>query len=48
LSPPQALGDDAFSFQFEGSAMLDTLIGNDTKEEFPDRFTEHCWNVENR
>ena len=27
---------------------LDKLIGDDTKESHPDRFTEHCWNVENR
>ena len=48
LTPAQALGDGAFSFQFEGSEMLDTLIGSDTMEAHPDRYTEHCWNVENR
>ena len=44
----QALGDEAFNFKFEDSELLAGLVGTDTKESHPERFTEHCWNVENR
>ena len=43
-----ALGEAAFDFQFEGSDLLAEMIGSDTRESHPERFTEHCWNVENR
>ena len=43
-----ALGDAAFDFQFEDSDLLAEMIGEDTRETYPDRYTEHCWNVENR
>ena len=46
--PLQDLGDEAFNFKFEGSDLLAGLIGTDTRESHPERFTEHCWNVENR
>ena len=44
----QALGDDAFSFQFEDSDLLNQYIAGETKDSHPEKFTEHCWNVENR
>ena len=48
LKYKKALGDDAFSFQFEDSDLLNELIAGETKESHPEKFTEHCWNVENR
>ena len=44
----QALGDAAFDFKFEGSALLDTLMQGQTHETHPEMFTKHCWDVENR
>ena len=44
----KALGDDAFSFQFEDSDLLSQMMDGQTKESHPEMFTEHCWNVENR
>ena len=48
VSCAQALGDDAFSYKFEDSELVDNYIGSDTMESHPERWTEHCWNVENR
>ena len=44
----QDLGDAAFSFQFEGSELLEKLMEGTSPETHPHLFTEHCWNVENR
>merc|ERR1712016_435467 len=44
----QELGEAAFSFQFEGSALLEKLTEGTSPETHPELFTEHCWNVENR
>ena len=43
-----ALGDAAFDFKFEDSELLDTMIGDDTREKFPEKYTQHCWLVECR
>ena len=48
LHSHQALGDAAFDFKFEGSALLDTLMQGQTHETHPEMFTKHCWDVENR
>lgn len=41
----QALGDAAFDFQFEDSDLLNEMIGDDTYEKFPEKYTQHCWLV---
>ena len=41
----KALGDKAFDFQFEDSELLAKLIGDDTPEKNPDKYTYHCWQV---
>ena len=43
-----ALGDAAFDFKFEDSELLDEMIGEDTREKFPEKYTQHCWLVECR
>lgn len=39
------LGDAAFSFQFEDSDVLATMVGDDTYENSPEKYTQHCWLV---
>ena len=41
----QALGDAAFDFQFEDSDLLATMVGEDTYEKCPEKYTQHCWLV---
>ena len=41
-----ALGDAAFDFQFEDSDLLATMIGDDTYEKNPEKYTQHCWLVD--
>ena len=43
-----ALGDAAFDFKFEDSELLDKMIGDDTREKYPEKYTQHCWLVECR
>ena len=40
-----ALGDAAFDFKFEDSDLLATMIGDDTYETHPEKYTQHCWLV---
>ena len=42
-----ALGDAAFDFKFEDSDLLATMVGDDTYEKFPEKYTQHCWLVIN-
>ena len=42
-----ALGDAAFDFQFEDSDLLATMVGDDTYEKCPEKYTQHCWLVVN-
>ena len=43
-----ALGDAAFDFKFEDSELLEEMIAGDTREKFPEKYTQHCWLVECR
>ena len=39
------LGDAAFDFKFEDSDLLAEMIGEDTYEKCPEKYTQHCWLV---
>ena len=43
-----ALGDAAFDFKFEDSDLLATMIGDDTYETHPEKYTQHCWLVSHK
>ena len=42
------MGEEAFSFQFEDSELLAGMVGEDTYEKCPEKYTQHCWLVECR
>ena len=39
------LGEAAFNFQFEDSDLLAEMVGDDTYETCPEKYTQHCWLV---
>ncbi|XP_023347314.1 uncharacterized protein LOC111716125, partial [Eurytemora carolleeae] len=42
------LGEESFSFKFEDSELLQRMIGDDTPENSPEKYTLHAWDVECR
>jgi hypothetical protein len=41
----QALGDELFTYRFEGSAVLAKLTEGHSPETHPQYYTRHCWDV---